>query len=149
MKDMHIRSARFSDAERLFELRRKSIMSLAPNGMTIAQVEKWAATLTVAGMEQKLHEMELWVVELNDAVAAWGAIRGHQLEGLYTAPAFASRGIGTGLLAVLEGLMRDRAIQIVRAEASSNAEDFYFRRGYEPAGVRSPDGARPIMKRLF
>jgi len=100
-------------------------------------------------MEQKLREMEIWVVELNDAVAAWGAIRGDQLEGLYTAPEFASRGIGTGLLAMLEGLMRDRGILMVRADASSNAEGFYFRRGYEPTGVRSPEGARPIMKRLF
>jgi hypothetical protein len=68
------------------ELRRESIKSLAPKGMTLPQAEKWAANLTVTGMEQKLREMEIWVVEMNDAVAAWGAIRGDYLEGLYTAP---------------------------------------------------------------
>ena len=140
--------ATLGDAKRLFELRRNAILSLAPKGMPIAQVEKWAASLTVAGMQQKLREMEIWVAELNGAVAAWGAIRGDRLEGLYTAPEFAGRGIGTGLLAMLEGLMRERGIVLVQAEASANAEEFYFRRGYEPTGIQSPQGARPIVKRL-
>lgn len=104
------RLATLSDAECLFELRRKSIVSLARKGMAGTQVEKWAANLTVAGMEQKLREMEIWVVELNGSVAAWGAIRGDRLEGLYTAPEFATRGIGSELLAMLEGLMHERGI---------------------------------------
>jgi len=78
----------------------------------------------------------------------WGAIRGDKLEGLYTDPVFAGRGIGTGLLRLLEGLMRERGIPSVRAEASSNAEEFYLRRGYEPTGARTPDGAQPISKQL-
>jgi hypothetical protein len=37
--------ATLGDAERLFELRRESITSLAPKGMTLPQAEKWAANL--------------------------------------------------------------------------------------------------------
>jgi len=37
---------------------------------------------------------------------------------------FAGQGIGAGLLDMLEGLMRGRGIQAVRAEASSNAREF-------------------------
>ena len=51
-------------------------------------------------------------------------------------------------LALLEGLMRGRGIQAVRAEASSNAHGFYVRRGYQTIGVRTADGALPIGKRL-
>ena len=142
------RSATLGDAKRLFELRRKSIIALAPKGMSAAQAQIWAATLTVAGMEQKLRELEIWIVELNDWVAGWGAIHGDRLEGLYTDPEFVGRGIGTELLGVLEGLMRERGILAVRAEASSNAEEFYLRRGYEPIGLRTSEGARPITKRL-
>jgi len=80
------RLATLDDAERLFELRQKSITALAPKGMSAAQAEIWAANLTVVGMEQKIREMEVWIVELNDTVIGWAAIRGDQLEGLYTAP---------------------------------------------------------------
>jgi putative acetyltransferase len=147
MKATH-RLATLGDAKRLFELRQKSIIALAPKGMWIAEAEAWARNLTVVGMERKIHELEVWIVELNDTVAGWGAIRGDQLEGLYTDPQFVGRGIGTGLLGVLEGLMRERGILTLRAEASSNAEQFYLRRGYEPLGPRTPEGARPIVKRL-
>src|SRR5713101_938136 len=142
------RLATLGDAKRLFELRRKSIIALAPKGMSVAQSEIWAANLTVAGMERKIHELEIWIVQLDDTVVGWGAIRGDQLEGLYTNPEFVGRGVGTELLGVLEGLMRERGILAVRTEASSNAEEFYLRRGYEPIGSRTPEGARPIAKRL-
>jgi len=147
MKAVH-RLATLDDARRLFELRRKSILALAPKGMSVAQAEIWAANLTVAGMEGKIREMEIWIVALNDTVVGWGAVRGDQLEGLYTDPEFAGQGIGTELLGMLEGLMRERGLPAVRAHASSNAEEFYLRRGYQPIGRRTPAGAQPVTKRL-
>ena len=147
MKAMH-RLATPGDTIRLFELRRRSILALAPRGMPETEAETWAATLTVAGMKRKIRELEIWVAEVNDTVAGWGAIDGDRLEGLYTDPEFIGRGIGTDLLGLLEALMRRRGIPAVSADASANAEDFYLRRGYEPMGVRTPEGARPIRKRL-
>ena len=147
MKAVH-RLATLGDARRLFELRRKSILALAPKGMAVAQAEIWAANLTVAGMEGKIREMEIWIVELNDTVVGWGALRGDQLEGLYTDPEFAGQGIATELLGMLEGLMRERGLPAVHAQASSNAEEFYLRRGYQPIGLRTPAGAQPVTKRL-
>jgi putative acetyltransferase len=147
MKVVH-RLATLGDANRLFELRRHSIIALAPKGISVAEAETWAATLTVAGMERKILELEIWVAELSDKVVGWGAIRGDQLEGLYTDPEFFGRGIGTELLSLLEALMRGRGIPAVFAETSSNAEEFYLRRGYEQIGFRTPEGAQPIRKRL-
>jgi hypothetical protein len=66
------RLATLGDAKRLFELRRKSIIALAPKGMSVAQAEIWAANLTAAGMERKIRELEIWIVELNDTVVGWG-----------------------------------------------------------------------------
>jgi GNAT superfamily N-acetyltransferase len=66
----------------------------------------------------------------------------------YTDPEVVGRGVGTGSLGMLEALMRERGSLAVRAEASSNAEEFYFQRGYEPTGGRSPEEVRAIMKRL-
>src|SRR5215210_8816811 len=112
------------DAAQLFELRRKSIIALAPKGMSVSQAEIWAGNLTVQGMNLKIREMEIWVVELNRRVVGWGAIRGDRLEGLYMDLDFAGQGIGTALLTRLEGLLRERDIVAIHAEASVNAEDF-------------------------
>jgi putative acetyltransferase len=99
-------------------------------------------------MERKLRELEIWVAELDGAVTGWGAIRGDCLEGLYVVPEFAGRGVGAELLGMLEGLLRERGVQAVRAEASSNARDFYLRRGYSATGPQTPEAAWPMTKQL-
>lgn len=144
----HHRKATRRDAKRLFELRRKSILELAPSGMAVAQSERWAVAVTIEGMEQKIREMEVWVAEVKGTIVGWVAMRGDCLEGLYTDPEFAGRGVATELLGLAEQWMRERGIETIRAEASWNSEAFYLRRGYEPAGPRPSDGARPIVKRL-
>ncbi len=114
--------------------------------MSAVESQFWAAQLTLVGMKRKLRELEIWVAELNGVAAGWGAIRGDMLEGLYTAPEFAGRGVGAALLEMLERLMHERGVQAVRAEASSNALDFYLRRGYRSAGLQTPDRAWPIAQ---
>jgi putative acetyltransferase len=142
------RPAMLDDANRLFELRRNSIIALAVTAMSTANADSWAARLTLAGMRQKLRELEVWVAEAGGAVAGWGAIRGDRLEGLYTDPQLANRGIGTGLLRLLEALTRERGFSVMHAQASANALQFYLQRGYEPCGPQTADGAQPIAKRL-
>lgn len=142
------RLARREDAGRLHDIRRRSILALAPPTMRVAEARAWAVQLTPSGMEQKLRELEVWVAELDGVPAGWGAIRGDRLEGLYAAPEFAGRGVGGGLLAMVERLMRERGIEAVRAEASSNALAFYIERGYRANGTQTPNGAWPIAKEL-
>jgi putative acetyltransferase len=142
------RLATLDDANRLFELRRRSIGVLAVSAMSTADANCWAARLTLAGMQQKLRDLEVWVAETEGAIAGWGAIRGDRLEGLYTDPQFASRGIGTGLLRLLEARTRERGRSVMHAQASANALHFYLRRDYELDGAQTPDGAQPIQKRL-
>lgn len=143
------RRAMRKDASRLFDIRRRSILELAPPTMPKAEAQAWAVQLTPSGMERKLRELEVWVAELDGAIAGWGAIRGDRLEGLYAAPEFAGQGVGAGLLGMLERLMRDRELPSVHAEASSNARGFYLRRGYRATGPRTPDGAWPMAKELL
>jgi putative acetyltransferase len=143
------RLATLDDAICLYHIRRQSILELAPPSMPAAEAEIWAAKLTRAGMERKLRELEIWVAERDDIVAGWGAIRDNLLEGLYTAPEFAGRGIGAGLLDRLERLMRERGFPSVYLEASPNARGFYLRRGYRATGPQTPQGAWPMVKEYF
>jgi len=142
------RPATDDDAAALFDLRRRSILELAARGLPAGDAAAWVAKHTLARMERKLREFEIWVAELEGAVAGWGAIGGDYLKGLYTAPEFAGRGVGGGMLAGLEGLMRDRGIKAIRADASSNAREFYLRRGYRMNGPQTAAGAWPITKDL-
>ena len=145
---MHVvyRPALREDASRLHEIRRRSILELSPPEMSLAESQAWAERLTLAGMEQKLGAFEIWVAELGAVLAGWGAIRGDRLEGLYVAAEFAGQGIGAGLLDRLEGLIRERGLLSVHLEASSNARGFYLRCGYRPRGLRTPQGAWPMVK---
>jgi GNAT superfamily N-acetyltransferase len=143
------RLAMRKDADRLYDIRRPSILELAPPTMPKVEAQAWATQLTLSGMEQKLRELEVWVAELDGVVVGWGAIRGDMLEGLYVAAEFAGQGVGAGLLGMLEGLIRDREFPSVHAEASTNARDFYLRRGYRAAGPQTPKGAWPIAKELL
>ena len=140
------RRAMRKDASRLHDIRRRSILELASPTMPAAEAQAWASKLTLSGMERKLRELEVWVAELDGVVVGWGAIHGDTLEGLYAAPEFAGQGVGAGLLGMLEGLIRDREFPSVRAEASTNARGFYFRRGYRATGPQTPKGAWPIAK---
>jgi putative acetyltransferase len=140
------RPATLDDAAALLDLRRRSILELASRGLPAGEAETWAAKLPLAGMERKLRELEIWIAELNGVVAAWGAIRGGTLEGLYTAPEFAGRGMASSMLIRLEGLMIARGLATVHAEASSNALGFYLRRSYRISGPQTADGAWPITK---
>jgi putative acetyltransferase len=140
------RPAMHKDAGRLYDIRRRSILELAPPTMPAAEAQAWASQLTLTGMEQKLRELEVWVAERGGIVAGWGAIRDDMLEGLYMAPEFAGQGVGAGLLDKLERLMREREFPSVRLEASSNARGFYLRRGYRATGPQTPQGAWPMVK---
>jgi putative acetyltransferase len=142
------RLARSDDATDLFEIRRRAILELAPQGMPAGEAKAWAAKLTLGGMAQKLCEFEIWVTERDGVAAGWGGMRGDTLEGLYTAPEFSGRGVGTALLEMLERRMRESGVDAVRAEASSNARAFYLGRGYLMSGPQTPEGAWPITKRL-
>src|SRR5438874_9812490 len=112
------RLATLGDAQILLELRRESIIALAPAGMPLSRVQAWAANLTLAGMERKIRELEIWVVERGNTAVAWGAIHHDRLAGLYTHPDFCHRGIGTELLSRLEGLMRERSVSVISTEVS-------------------------------
>ncbi|SDP30520.1 GNAT family N-acetyltransferase [Afipia sp. GAS231] len=142
------RLAKPEDATDLFEIRRKAILELAPKGMPAGEAQTWAAQLTLAGMAQKLCEFEIWVAERDGVAAGWGAVHGDTLEGLYTAPEFAGRGVGTALLEMLERRMLASGADTIRAEASSNARAFYLRRGYLMSGPQTTKGAWPITKQL-
>ena len=144
----YIRQATFDDIQRLWEVRRESILKLASKGMSVTQAFTWATKMTLEGMEARFRETEIWIAELEGVLVGWVAVRGDYIDGLYIDPCSAEQGIGSELLSVAETLMRDRGIQAVRLDSSVNAERFYRHRGYLPTGDPPADNAIPLKKKL-
>jgi putative acetyltransferase len=150
MEDLSFRKAKPSDAAALYALRARSILELAPSGMPIEGVRKWAERGSIESMLRRLTETEAWVAEAPSQIVGWVAVRGGDyLDALYVDPRFARRGVGSRLLRLVEDVLSSRGISAIRADASWNAEDFYLRCGYEPLGPRPPDDARPMRKHLL
>jgi putative acetyltransferase len=145
---MRARAATRSDAEVLHELRRRSILQLAPTSMSVARAREWANKGSVEFMRQRLEEVEAWVAEEHGEILGWVAVRGDYLDALYVEPARSGQRIGTFLLRLAEEELRRRGIEIVRVDASWNSEGFYLRHDYEFIGPRPPDDARPMRRRL-
>jgi GNAT superfamily N-acetyltransferase len=99
-------------------------------------------------MVQAIPDRETWAATIEDKIVSWIAIKNAHVEGLYTDPQHSTRGIGSALLQFAEAVLKDRGIELLGLEASPNAERFYRKRGYEPVGPRSTDGAQPMRKAI-
>src|SRR5689334_20886092 len=110
-----IRRAARDDIRNLWNLRRESILQLAIHGMPSEQARKWAEKRTIEDIEAKFDEEELYVAEVNGATAGWASFSEDFLTGLYSAPEFSRKGVGSGLLNFVEDLMRRRGVEIIRA----------------------------------
>jgi GNAT superfamily N-acetyltransferase len=145
-----IRKSTSSDMPKLWEIRQQSILRLAPKGMSVAESQKWAASVPIDAMENRFRDADMWIAETTDMIVGWIAIRGNYIDGLYTDPEFAGLGIGSGLLAFAETVLRERGLETVRLDSSVNAEQFYLRRGYKPTGGPPERGSGiPLAKRFI
>lgn len=48
-----------TDASRLYDIRRQSILELGPPTMPATEAQAWAARLTLSEMERKLQDLEI------------------------------------------------------------------------------------------
>jgi putative acetyltransferase len=131
----------------MFEVRKASILGLAPSGMSVPQSIDWSSRLTLEAMTQRLNHAEFWVAEIDNAIVGWVGIRSDEIYGLYVDPHLVNRGIGSGLLRLAEENMLAAGITKARLDASWNAEAFYIRQGFKPTGPR-PDDTRSFEKSL-
>jgi len=145
-----IRPASLLHAERLFEIRRSAILTLAPTAMPEEEVREWADAHELQWMHRVLAERRVWVFERGPGcIMGWVSVSGDLIDALYVDPARSRHRIGSRLLSFAERDIAQRGFGTVRVEASSNAEQFYLNRGYAPVGAERPEGhAIPMRKAL-
>jgi putative acetyltransferase len=151
---MQVRPATSADALAVFALHVASIRALGPEGYEPEQVRAWARKdhgpegypieddahhFVVAEREVNpsggasppgTHNRE--VVGFGDLVPdAEDADAGGEVRAVYVHPEHAGRGVGSALLAELEGYARGAGVGSLELSASINAVGFYERSGYE------------------
>lgn len=126
-----LRPALPADAPHLAEIFRASVEELAREDYSEAQVEAWAALADEAGFAAKLAS-ELTVVALvGGEIAGFASLKGaDHLDMLYVHPAFARRGVGSGLCEAMEKLAGARKAATLTADASDCAEKFFAGRNF-------------------
>jgi putative acetyltransferase len=135
---MNVRPATSEDRAVLPTLHTAAVEAFGPDEYDAEQVREWAGaderspadyTVDAAG--------EHFTVAMRDgAVAGFGhlVLDADEVHAVYVHPDHARHGIGSALLAELEGYARGRGRVELSLQSSLNAVGFYERAGYERVG---------------
>lgn len=141
MQGLTIRAARPDEADLLTEL---AMRSKASWGYSDAFMAACREELTFT--PQKMAGWDIWLAELNGAVAGMVALRMEgqdaELEDFFVEPAHQGLGIGGALMEVLLTTCRARGAARVGLDADPNAAPIYERLGFSVVGW-SPSGSIP------
>lgn len=152
-----VRPATLGDARAVRDLHVASIHRFGPEAYNDAEVEAWASTDDSDDSGYPIGEDDHYLVVAERAarrasegtsgeqgdpqargreVAGFGhlAIPDREVTAVYVHPDHANVGVGSALLAALEGFARGRDIAELWLVASLNAVNFYERVGYERVG---------------
>ena len=153
---LEIKRATPDDAERAFEIRREAIRGQCIGAYSAEQMALWTRGHASDGYSV-LMEKQFYMGWLNDEPVATGMLdlADGEIGALFVLPAYMGQGLGKAMLAHLEGVARQQAIEQVMLDATLNAVSFYRACGYvgdEQAVYRSPSGlvlaCVPMVKRL-
>jgi predicted N-acetyltransferase YhbS len=133
----NIRAARPDDAPAIRLVHESSIRGLGPAAYTAAEVESWVGVLTVEKyVEAMMLGDEAFIVAEaaptagGDGVIAFCSWARDEVKGLYVAPAWARRGVGTALLRLAEAAIVGAGHRTIRIGATLVGRPFYEAHGY-------------------
>ena len=131
--DITLRRALEDDAGQLasVHLDSRQRAAMPPGVHTDDEVRRW-----LAGRLRS--DDEIWLAEVDGAVAAYARMAESWLDDLYVAPPFAGQGLGSALLDLVKSLRPDGFCLWV-FESNHPARDFYERRGL--VALERTDGA--------
>lgn len=130
-----VREARPSDAEAIADIHVAAIEAFGPEAYDEAEVEAWASREDPPEDHYTLDDPDAhWIVAERDGErAGFGHLdpKDGEIVAVYVHPDHARHGVGSTILAGLEGYARGVGLAEVTLTASLNAVPFYERTGYE------------------
>lgn len=143
-----LRPAEPTNAPALLAIRRAAILELSGPTLTPKQAHAWAEHAAPDRGETAIRDNDVWIAETDTTIAGWVEIESDCIRSLYVRPTCAGAGLGSALLRHAEDRVTKVGHAVVHLVASPNAEAFYGRRGYAPAGILTDKGAIPMRKYL-
>lgn len=146
---MHVRPATPEDAQVLPDLHSAAAEAFGPGHYTDEQVDHWAARgeRTPEGYPVDDPDAHFTVCVRAGAVAGFGhlAVEEQEVHAVYVHPDHTRCGVGSALLAELEGFARASGVERLDLQSSLNAVGFYERAGYDRLGERESPGGLPVV----
>ncbi len=148
IESVSLRLAQASDETVLIAIRRDAILRLAVTKMGEDGVKAWADSAAVDRVQRAIDLHEVWLADQRGGPVGWVELHLDRIEGLYVRSTRARRGLGSALLLHAEARIKSAGYSAALLDASSNAEEFYLRRGYEMLPEEGANGSRPMSKVL-
>lgn len=141
---MHVRTATHDDLESVAGLHERAVRAV-DRAYTPRQLDAWDHPRDPDDYPVDDGRKRLVVAERDGWVVGYGQLDldAGELQAVYVDPEHADTGVGSALVAHLEGVATGRDYRRVELLASKNAVGFYRSAGYEPTGtesVESPNG---------
>ena len=146
---MDVRPATPEDAEVLPALHSDAVEAFGPDHYTAERVDHWSSRGERTPEDYPVDEPgeHVTVCVRDGEVAGFGhlAVAEREVHAVYVHPDHARRGVGSALLAELEGFARGRGLETLDLQSSLNAVGFYERAGYERRGEEESPGGLPVV----
>jgi len=130
---MQFRLGTPDDASAIFRVHRDSILLLGIESYSLAEVESWAAGLVPERYVEAMNqggETFIVAVTADGDLAGFCSFKDDEVKGLYVAPAWARRGVGSQLLRQAEAVLIAAGHRRIRIGASLSGQAFYEHHGY-------------------
>lgn len=147
---MYVRPATPEERPAVRDCHVDSVLAFGPDAYDDEQVRAWAkADDRSPGDYDVEADGEHFTVALRDgSVAGFGhlVLDEGAVHAVYVHPDHAGRGVGSALLAELEGYARGREVPALALQSSLNAVGFYERAGYERVAEGESPGGIPVVE---
>ncbi|RQS26595.1 GNAT family N-acetyltransferase [Burkholderia sp. Bp8992] len=133
MLPFDIRPATESDAERIFDTHRNSVVKLCPASYSAEQIRCWLEGRSAAMYVKPIRQGDLWVAD-DGVLLGFAEVAGDELTKLFVRGDHSRAGVGTALLNRAIAEIAARGHSRVYLEATTNACPFYVRHGFTVIG---------------
>lgn len=146
---MYVRLATPEDRTALPALHTAAVREFGPNGYDTEDVRRWAKTDDRSPEDYETDADDHFTVAVrDDEVAGFGHLvpDSGKVHAVYVHPDHARCGVGSALLAELEGYARGYGLMDLTLQSSLNAVGFYEDAGYDRTGEGESPGGLAVVE---
>ncbi len=130
---IQIRQATLEDLAEITSLFRDTVRHINTKFYTEKQIEVWASGADDLDLwKERIEHLYFIVAEVKNQIVGFSYLNnGYELEGLYVSKKYLRRTVGSKLLRIMESRVSINGFDVIKADISINALDFFDSHYYE------------------